>query len=169
MALWQRHIKTMPAPSPVVILIDLFFILLIIFMISSNFVFLPGVKSVSLPVSENVEIEAANKLIVTISQGATARQDGAPVYLYSFNGQSKNDRDALEAAISTALEAAGPSRIGKSQAGHGAKLVLRAEKDIPYQEIMHFYSFARKHHVQLFLVTDFARKNDMMRMPPQVQ
>ena len=65
---WEKHVDTMKPPSNVIILINIFFILLVLFMMSSNFVFLPGIETgASLPELEGAQIIQANKLIVTLS------------------------------------------------------------------------------------------------------
>lgn len=180
MTFWQKYIKEMKPASSIIISIDLFFILLVIFMMSSNFVFLPGVKSVSLPTLPDAEIIQANKLIITISRNETAdNPSGNAVpgnsstntakYSYSFNGQTKNTREDLESAIQNAIafsKTAAHNRT-KSNNQNTVMLVLRAEKNLPYEELINFYSFARKLNVQLFLVTDFEKPEEPTRIRQQ--
>lgn len=167
MTFWQRHIKKMPAPSVGVVVLDMFFIMLIVFMLSSNFVFYPGIKSISLPVSEDDDIIAANKLVITVTKDPLNSETGG-AYIYSFNGQVKNKFEELEATIAETLNGSGNVGTSSGKVSDDArKIVLRAEKSIPYEEIIHFYMMARKHNVQLFLVTDTTKRKTASQIDAQ--
>lgn len=167
---WQSKLVRVKAPSPYIVLMDVFFILLVIFMMSSNFVFLPGVKSVPLPVLPDAEIVEARKLIVTVSQREDDSGTGGR-YIYSFNGQAKKSREDLESAIREVLDISKNAAVSRGpQSGITPPIiVLRAEKSLSVEELINFYSFARKLNTQLFLATDFEKKEEdtRMRQPPE--
>ena len=168
---WERHLKPMPAPSQWVILINIFFILLVIFMMSSNFVFLPGIEtSASLPELEGAKIIQANKLIVTLSENQSYKNGGQGSsderYLYSFNGQTATNRGSLENSILKELANSTQASLNRN-GGHGfvkPMIVLNADKSIPLQELVNFYAFARKNNANVFLVTDYQRQDDNIRL-----
>ena len=168
---WERHLKPMPAPSQAVILINIFFILLVIFMMSSNFVFLPGIEtSASLPELEGAQIIQANKLIVTLSENKNFKNGNPEAtdekYLYSFNGQTATNRGSLENSILKELANSTRATQNRNAGREYTKpmIVLNADKNIPLQELINFYAFARKNNANVFLVTDYQRPEDNIRL-----
>lgn len=164
---WERHIDTMKPPSSVIILINIFFILLVLFMMSSNYVFLPGIETgASLPVLEGAQIVQANKLIVTLSANKNYKKGAfgaeGEKYLYSFNGQTATNRGSLENSILLELANSTQATQNRNESREAAKpmIVLNADKNIPLQELVNFYAFARKNNANVFLVTDYQHPDD---------
>ena len=168
---WERHLRPSPPPSHGVILINIFFILLVLFMMSSNFVFLPGIETgATLPELENAPIIQANKLIVTLSENKNYKANSVGAdgerYLYSFNGQTATNRGSLENSILKELEKSSIASHNRNGGMEHTKpmLVLNADKNIPLQELVNFYAFARKNNANVFLVADYQRPDDGNRL-----
>ena len=168
---WEKHVDTMKPPSSVIILINIFFILLVLFMMSSNFVFLPGIETgAALPELEGAQIVQANKLIVTLSENKNYKKGAfgteGEKYLYSFNGQTATNRGSLENSILLELANSTQATKNRNAGREFAKpmIVLNADKNIPLQELVNFYAFARKNNANVFLVTDYQRPDDNNRL-----
>ena len=171
---WEKHLTPMPHPSHGIILINIFFILLVVFMMSSNFVFLPGIETgASLPELEGAQIVQANKLIVTLSENKNYKKGAfdseSEKYLYSFNGQTATNRGSLENSILKELANSTQSSKNRNRGREYTKpmIVLNADKNIPLQELVNFYAFARKNNANVFLVTDYQRPDDNRLERPQ--
>ena len=159
MTFWQKKLVKYSAPSPLVGLVDLFFILLAIFVLRTNFVYLPGIQSVELPLLKDAEIISAEKHIMTVSFDRSASTRGK--YVYTFNGETRKSLDDMESSVREALAVPGIA----SNREH--ILVLLAEKGIPYEQLVEIYAFARRLKVQLFLATGIERMENNLRMAPQ--
>ena len=64
MSFWQKKLKPVSAPSILIGLVDLFFILLAVFVLRTRFVYLPGIRSMALPVLKDAEVISAEKHII---------------------------------------------------------------------------------------------------------
>jgi len=160
MTFWQKKLVKYSAPSPLVGLVDLFFILLAIFVLRTNFVYLPGIQSVELPLLKDAEIISAEKHIMTVSFDRSTNSRGK--YVYTFNGETRKSLDDMESSVREALATTGIA------ANRGHILVLLAEKGIPYEQLVEIYAFARRLNVQLFLATGIERMENNLRMAPQL-
>ena len=160
MTIWQKKLVKYSAPSPLVALVDLFFILLAIFVLRTNFVYLPGIQSVELPVLKDATVISAEKHIMTVSFDRSANSRGK--YVYTFNGETRKSLDDMESSVREALAVSGIA------ATRGHILVLLAEKGIPYEQLVEIYAFARRLNVQLFLATGIERMENNLRMAPQL-
>ena len=164
MTFWQKKLVKYSAPSPLVGLVDLFFILLAIFVLRTNFVYLPGIQSVELPMLKDAEIISAEKHIMTVSFDKSANSQSVNSrgkYVYTFNGETRKSLDDMESSVREALAVPGIA----SERRH--ILVLLAEKGIPYEQLVEIYAFARRLNVQLFLATGIERMENNLRMAPQ--
>ena len=166
---WPDKLKKIPGPSPAVAFLNLFFILLIIFMLSSNFVFLAGIrsKSISLPPLKDATIKSAQKIIVSVSRKETSTEAGAKIisYEYSFNGENVQDAEALRPRLMEALRLAG--RLESGSAPEELMIVLMASKDIPYEKLIEFYGLAKDCQVPLYLVIDDGNADAVPRIMQQ--
>ena len=159
MTIWQKKLVKYSAPSPLVGLVDLFFILLAIFVLRTNFVYLPGIQSVELPLLKEAEIISAEKHIMTVSFDRGTNTRGK--YVYTFNGETRKSLDDMESSVREALATPGLAATRRHI------LVLLAEKGIPYEQLVEIYAFARRLNVQLFLATGIERMENNLRMAPQ--
>ncbi len=155
---WQEKLKPMPCADVRIVLLDLFFILLLVIMASSNYVFLPGVKGAALPLMPEAEVMQANKLVVTITA------DGH----YVFNGQEKPSWQDIESTLRDELnfgDLAARNRRGLDDPDTPI-IVLRADKNISYEKIMDFYAFARSVNANVFLVSEFQNNEPAPQAKP---
>jgi len=174
MKYWPDRLKEIPGPRPGAALLSLFFILLVIFMLSTNFVFLAGIrsKSISLPPLRGAEIKRAHKIIVTLSRKENRVPAVSPgtgettvvSYEYSFNGESAQDAEAIRKRIEEAIHLASSGDVPKD-----LMLVLMASRDIPYEKLIEFYAISRDCHVPLYLVTDNGGQDAVPRVMQQPQ
>ena len=135
-------------------LVNVFFILLVFFMISNSLVFWPGTKvetSLRLPKARMSSMSEADKLVVTVTR----------------SGQLFfNDRNVPWAELERELtlmvhdsRAATASRAGLSAgaAADGIRipmLVLRADKDISYAQLLDIMTLGRSLGLDVWLVSD---------------
>ena len=185
---WQSKLKEIPGPNACIAAINLFFLLLTIFLLSSNFVFLAGIKSqsISLPPLKAAAIKRAHKLIVTVSRKEMQVPANAPssadakasspengkgatvslvTYEYAFNGNTVQNAEALRHRIGEAIRQAGHEANGNDRNNpEELMLVLMASKEIPYEKLIEFYAISRDFRVPLYLVTG----NEGTRAVPRV-
>ena len=124
-------------------LLDMVFILLIFFMMGSSAVVLPGMV-VSLPEvpDDQQPPPAVDKLVVSYTRD---RQ-------IFFNDQSVNDFNELENKLHDA--------IGLNSTDAGGRrpvIILRADRDAAYQNIVALITLCRRHASSVFLVTETPR------------
>jgi len=154
MARWKTDVAVKPGVYPLVALIDLFFILLIFFLIENSVVFWPGTKvetSLALPRTANPQLHEADKLIITITRSGK-------IY---FNEKSL-DWHGLEKELGnrvreSGIAAAGRMNLPADQAEASRRppmVVLRADKDLSYEVITNVISLARSLGLGVYMVTD---------------
>ena len=166
---WPDKLKKISAPNAGIAFMNLFFILLIIFMLSSNFVFLAGIrsKSIALPPLKAAEIKSAQKIIVSVSRKETEGANGKIIsYEYAFNGENVQDAEALRPKLSEAIRLAG-RQDNATKAPEEMMIVLMASKEIPYEKLIEFYALAKDYNVPLYLVTDDGNMDAVPRIMQQ--
>ncbi|MBR0460054.1 MAG: biopolymer transporter ExbD [Victivallales bacterium] len=143
---WQEKLKPMRCADTRIVLLDLFFILLVVIMVSSNYVFLPGVEGATLPKMPEAEVMRANKLIVTITDEGN----------YVFNGQEKISKEDLKSTLRDKLNDGSIAAQNRQKLDEPDTpiIVLRAGKRISYETIMDFFAFARSMNADVFLVSE---------------
>gem|GEM_PF-406850 len=155
----RARAKMLSGPTPLIALVDVVFLLLIFFMISSSLVFWPGTPvetNVHLPQSQTSDMSAADKLVVTMTRSG----------LYYF-GDEPVSWDELERKLSEAVrdlrETARLRQQSETETGPGADrapqarsplVVLRADRNIPYGKIVEVMSLARSLDLGVYLVTE---------------
>ncbi len=102
-------------------LIDVMFILLIFFMVSSSFVEQPGMK-LELPTTKSQEVEKVEKLALYVSKEGDLFLNDKPVKLDSL-------QDVIKAAIPNAKE---------------KTLVLKADKDVHHGLVVEVMDIAKR-------------------------
>ena len=167
---WENRLKELPSPSSSVVVLNLFFILLIFFMLSSNFIFLPGIKtSATLPELPGAEIIQANKLIITISfEIDKTTQEVLPgKYIYTFNGM--DDVHSLDEVMKEINETLDNVNVETSHRTPKDKeespiIILHADRGIPLQELVNCYSRLRECKAPIVLATDFEKEESKTRL-----
>jgi biopolymer transport protein ExbD len=160
----KTNVKIISGPVPLAPLVDVVFLLLIFFMISSSLVFWPGLRvdtKVQLPASRTNSMRAADKLVITMTRSE----------LYFFNdkpvGWDDLERQLKEAVLSSRIATGkrrGSKDDGAAEPYRSPLVVLRADKSIPYGKIVDVMSLARSLNLGVYLVTDSQgndRRTDM--------
>ena len=154
--------KIIAGPLSLAPLVDVVFLLLIFFMISSSLVFWPGLEvntTLQLPRSKTEEMQAADKLIITITRAG----------LLFFN-DNHVEWDELERSLKQVVLRSRSADPGGSVHSAGAAgdaagfraplVVLRADKSISYEKIIEVMSLARSLNLGVYLVTDSQMQDD---------
>ena len=150
----RTNVKIVAGPVPLAPLVDVVFLLLIFFMISSSLVFWPGLRvetRAQLPPSRTKSMTAADKLVITMTRADLLFFNDTPV-----------SWDALELRLKEAVLSSDPigekqnatSPTQKKQARRLPLVVLRADTNIPYGKIVEIISLARSLDLGVYLVTD---------------
>ena len=170
MSKWEQQLKDVPSPSISVVALNLMFIMLIFFMLSSNFIFLPGIKtSATLPDLPGAEIIQANKLIVTISFeiDKESQQILPGKYIYTFNGMDAvHSLDEVMKEIHERLDDENKESKNRNPGDKEGSpiIILHADKGIPLQELANCYSKLRECNATIVLATDFEKKESNTRI-----
>lgn len=132
-------------------LINVVFLLLIFFIISSSLVFQAGIP-VELPKAVNPGMSVADKLVITINRDSTD--------LLFFNDKpvkwDELERELRELVLESKLiMARRAGTLGNPRESARSPLViLRADKSVPYARVMEVMSLARSLNLGVFLATD---------------
>ncbi|MBN2452514.1 MAG: biopolymer transporter ExbD [Lentisphaeria bacterium] len=148
------HLKPISGCAPLVPLVDVFYILLVCFMISSSLVFWPGTKvetSLRLPRARVSSMGEADKLVVTITRSGQV----------FFNDRNVAWED-LERELSQRVHdsrTAAANRLGGETGNGGDKgrhpmLVLRADREIAYEQFFDVMTLGRSLGLDVWLVSD---------------
>jgi biopolymer transport protein ExbD len=126
-----RIVKGRPDLTP---LVDVLFLLLIFFMLSSSFVEISGVE-VSIPETDTLSGKRAGKVVVSISEKS----------VYYFNDQPIS-WDSLRERL---------SNLGSRQAGGSTivTLVVRADRKTPFGDVARLLALAEKINLSTVLAT----------------
>lgn len=151
----KANVKPLAVAPTVIPLIDLFFILLIFFMISNSVVFWPGTRvetSVRLPRTRNPSMSEADKLVLTITKSGRLffNDRGVP---WDELERELSER-VRESRIASTHRLFAKKKNGHKHLQRSPLLVLRADKGIAYDQIMAVMSLARSLGMGVYLVTD---------------
>jgi biopolymer transport protein ExbD len=141
----RTHLAPVAGQPDLIPLINVVFLLLIFFMLSSSMVFQAGIP-VELPVAAQPEMRAAEKLIATVTANG----------LLFFNDKPL-DWDDLERELRGVVHDRREvlSRRQPEGAGDGGLLlVLRADRSAPYARVVEIMALARAQNLGVYLVTD---------------
>ncbi len=125
-------------------LVDVIFLLLIFFMISSSLVFQPGI-TVNLPETRQEFKSVADKLIISLT-----KQN-----LLFFNDQRLEDWHHLEQQLANVAYNLNSNlrRGSEFDVSRSPIIILKADKDVPYNDIVKIMSITRRYGLNVFLVT----------------
>ena len=107
-------------------LIDILFLLIIFFVVSSTFLEQPGMR-LDLPSAESAEAQAVTEVVIDLSADGDVRLDGTEVSL-----------DGLLPALTSALAARDSTRV----------LVVRADRLVSHGRVVRVMDYARQAGVQ---------------------
>ncbi|MDD3953116.1 MAG: biopolymer transporter ExbD [Lentisphaeria bacterium] len=135
-------------------MISLFFILIIIFMISNSVVFWTGTRvetSLSLPTVRSVELNVADKMIITITRSGEVFFNEKSLDWHEL--QRELGERVRESRIAMAkVSGLDPER--DSNAHIAPMVIVRADKNISYETISRVMDLARSLDLNVYLAAD---------------
>jgi biopolymer transport protein ExbD len=146
----RTNLKVVSGCLDIAPLVDVIFLLLIFFMLSSSLVFQPGIP-VELPKSKTISMSAAEKIVITITRSNLLFFNDNPVEWENLEGQLS------ELAYSSKMALA-KRRPGEEPGHYSPKVVLRADTHVPYEKIVEVMDLARSLNLGVYLATDAPRK-----------
>ena len=143
--IFRRNLRILSGSSITLTpLVDVIFLLLIFFMISSSFISEPGL-TVNLPETKQEFNSVADKLIITLTKEK----------LLFFNDQRIEDWPQLEQRLANVAYNRDTTTIPGTN-GHKFRspiIILKADKDVPYNDVVKIMSLTRQYVLSVFLVT----------------
>jgi len=142
----KPNVKAISNPFSLVPAVDVFFLLLVPFMISSSVTFWPGSKvdtEVRLPAARVSSLSVADKLIVTVTSSGDL----------FFNSKPMASIEELEAELRELLrQSATPAGENQPPAAPGRRpmIGLRADRRNTYARIIEILSLARELNVDVY-------------------
>jgi len=172
----RTTLKVLAGPIEPTALIDVVFLLLIFFMISSSLVFWPGTRvhtRLELPRAYAADMTAADKIIITLNYPGPGSGDDTGLL---FLNDMPVDWPELKNKLA---EMARESRLGaRKRAGLDSKakarlrapvVVLRADRRISYEKIVQVITLARSLGLDVYLATETAADNEAEPRGPRAQ
>ena len=133
-------------------LLNVFFLLLIFFIVSSSLVFHPGIP-VELPRAPASDMRSVEKIVITITAANQVFFNDTPVHWDEL------ERQLRELVLNSRMFMARRSgSSGPEGADSAPMLVLRADARVPYDSVVHVMSLARSLRLGVYLVTDPGKK-----------
>jgi biopolymer transport protein ExbD len=141
---------TLPQPDGaclfIVPLVNLLFLLLIFFMLGSTLVLQPGIEVAPPEVDEPVK-GFVDKLVITLTKEN----------LLFFNDQRVQSTEDLAQKLDAIVNrtAAGGGKEGEAgrRRSRPPVIILKADKDAPYDDVVQIMSITRKYGARVYLVT----------------
>lgn len=149
----KTTLKTITGMAPLVPLVDVFFILLICFMISSSLVFWPGTKvetRFQLPEARVSSISEADKLVVTVTRS------GQIFFNDRLVAWEDLERELARMVHDSRIAAANRDNLtmeNNASGGRHPMLVLRADKNIAYEQFFDIMTLGRSLGLDVWLVS----------------
>jgi biopolymer transport protein ExbD len=144
-------VKVMCGKIDAVPLVDVMFLLMIFFLISTSLVFQPGI-AVDLPTARSASMRGAEKIVVTITPNDQL-----------FFNDNRVEWDELERELRELLrnsrammekQRGDKPATATIQQGRSPMLVLRADASVNYARIVQVMSLARSLNLGVYLATD---------------
>ena len=131
-------------------LINLLFLLLIFFLISSSLVFQPGIP-VDLPPAKNPTLNATDKLVITITRNGLIFFNDKKIEWGDLERELRNL--VLDSKIATSRR--NNTRITgiDDKSVRNPAVVLRADRNVAYERIMEVVSLARSLNLGVYMAT----------------
>jgi biopolymer transport protein ExbD len=121
--------------------VDVFFLLLIFFIVGSSFVFHPGIP-VDLPTSAKLSPGPAEKIVVTVT-------DQDQLFL---NDESVSWEELEQKLVQIVHERSG--QFASAGSRRSPKIIIRADQKISYGKIVRIMAFASSQHLGSYLVIE---------------
>lgn len=158
----KPNVKPLAGRLETVPLINVIFLLLLFFIISSSFVFQAGIP-VELPYAAGSSMNPAEKLVITIT-----KQD-----LLFFNDKPVNwedlERELREVALSGKMQMAKRTTSTRDSGGRMRALppmvVLKADGSVSYARVVEVMGLARSLNLGVYLATDYTPRKPAAPAP----
>ncbi|MFA5205383.1 MAG: biopolymer transporter ExbD [Lentisphaeria bacterium] len=147
----RPNVKVFAGPLEVAPLVNVFFLLLIFFVISSSLVFQPGI-SVELPTSAAAEYLANDKLVITVTDLGQLFFNDQPV---AWDELERELRELVLHRKELMARRAGGLRLGRP--ARAPMVILRLDRRAPYEQAMAVLSMARSLNLGVCLATAVPR------------
>lgn len=145
----KSKLKIASGKINIIPLIDIFFLLLIFFLISSSLIFQPGIP-VQLPETTASTVRASEKIVVTITENELLFFNDNQVDWGELERQLRKvvkESRRVQAAIQ-------PQETAGEKAEYTPMMVLRADSRVEYDKVVQVMSLARRLNLGVYLVTD---------------
>lgn len=129
---------------------DLFFLLLIFFLVSSSLVFQPGIP-VELPKAYGNSMSAAEKIIITVTAEGLIFLNDNPV---KDENLPRILRETVRSRLTFVNRRLGLAENDPTPRTRTPKIVVRGDRGVPYQKIVEVMSLARSLGLGVYLVTE---------------
>jgi len=143
----RPNVKVISKPFVLVPVVDVFFLLLIFFTISSSYTFWPGSKvetEVSLPASELAAMAVTEKLIITITNSGNL----------FFNSKPMANLNDLERELRKIVTVPSEAQGTADHRPRRPMVVLRADRRIPYEKIVEIETLTRGLNLDVYEMLD---------------
>lgn len=151
---WTTSLNKMPGIFPALVgLLNLFFILLIMIMISNSLVFWSGIKvetSLSLPTVAALDLEAADKYILTIVSADELFFNDKRLQLADL-GNAFSALLSNSPSSRTSAEQGGPQTVVSEQK---PMIIVWADKKVAYETIARVVDIARRNGLNVYLAAN---------------
>ena len=146
----RTNLKAVSGKLDLVALVDVLFLVLIFFLISSSLVFQPG-SPVELPKAHAASMRAAEKIVVTLTGDGLLFFNDNPV---EWDELERELHELVYVSRRGTARRLGKDGNAQNTPTYSPMLVLRADADIDYDRIVKVMALARSLDLGVYLVTD---------------
>lgn len=153
----RPNVNIISKPFTLVPALDVFFLLLVFFTISSSVTFWPGEKletEVRLPASRLATMSVADKLIVTITSSGDL----------FFNSKPMSGIEDLERELRELVRASQAEGDPAARRTRRPMLVLRADRRLPFEKIVQVDLLARELNLDVYIMLDPGTQSAPLRI-----
>jgi len=115
---FKRHVQFEKGHLDIAPLIDCIFLLLIFFLLTSNFIFQPGIK-INLPKAVTSEVVQENTLVITVTSDNRFYLNEAPITFVELRSKLKSTADK------------------------GKPILIKADRDVALGRVVNIWDFCR--------------------------
>jgi len=115
---YKRHVKVVKGHLDIAPLIDCIFLLLIFFLLTSNFIFQPGIK-IDLPKAVTSEVVQENTIVITVTSDNRFYLNEAPITFVELKSKLK------------------------STANRQKPILIKADRDVALGKVVNIWDFCR--------------------------
>lgn len=161
----KTHVKVISGLPSLIPLVDVFFLLLVFFMISNSLVFWPGTKvetKVHLPRSRVNSMSVADKIVITITSSEHLFFNDRNI---PWEDLERELRELVRESRLASMSRGGLTENEEVKRARSPLVVLRADEGIPYTRVVDVMSLARLLGLNVYLVTEPSSENGGKAQP----